>query len=179
MKRTLALIVIVAGCSISLPAQWPKYVESGAPRDAQGRVVIDGPSPHAPDGTPDLTGDWMRADRDPPPPQLAGLTNRGAAGVPVERQTPPFPPDPKSPPLATFWDIGANLPGGLPLTPWAAELRKNRMATNSKDKPDANCMPMGITQFHMQPQEDYPDADLDCDPVRSQLRPPLHLHRRP
>jgi len=152
LKRTLALIVIVAGCSISLPAQWPKYVESGAPRDAQGRVVIDGPSPHAPDGTPDLTGDWMRADRDPPPPQLAGLTNRGAAGVPVERQTPPFPPDPKSPPLATFWDIGANLPGGLPLTPWAAELRKNRMATNSKDNPDANCMPMGITQFHMQPQ---------------------------
>src|SRR5206468_11453453 len=52
----------------------------------------------------------------------------------------------------TFWDIGANLPGGLPLTPWAAELRKNRMATSSKDNPDANCLPMGITQFHMQPQ---------------------------
>jgi len=26
------------------------------------------------------------------------------------------------------------------------------MSTESKDNPDANCMPMGITQFHMQPQ---------------------------
>ena len=26
------------------------------------------------------------------------------------------------------------------------------MATDSKDNPDANCMPMGPTQFHMQPQ---------------------------
>ncbi len=152
MKRTLALIAMVAGCSVPGSAQWPKYVESGAPRDAQGRVLMDGPTPHTVDGKPDLTGDWMRADRDPPPPQLAGLTNRGAAGLAVERQTPSFPPDPTSPPLPTFWDIGANLPAGLPLTPWAAELKKNRMATNSRDNPDANCLPMGITQFHMQPQ---------------------------
>ena len=26
------------------------------------------------------------------------------------------------------------------------------MATDDKDNPDANCMPMGATQFHMQPQ---------------------------
>ena len=26
------------------------------------------------------------------------------------------------------------------------------MAANSKDNPDANCLPLGITQFHMQPQ---------------------------
>src|SRR5216110_1138179 len=26
------------------------------------------------------------------------------------------------------------------------------MGTSSKDNPDANCLPMGITQFHMQPQ---------------------------
>jgi hypothetical protein len=26
------------------------------------------------------------------------------------------------------------------------------MASDMKDNPDANCMPMGITQFHMQPQ---------------------------
>ena len=76
----------------------------------------------------------------------------GESAVPVERATPPFPPDPNSPPLATFFDIGANVPGGLPFMPLAAELKKNRMATNDKDNPDANCMPMGITQFHMQPQ---------------------------
>jgi hypothetical protein len=54
--------------------------------------------------------------------------------------------------VATFFNIGANVPGGLPFTPWAAELRKQRNAANSKDNPDANCLPMGITQFHMQPQ---------------------------
>jgi len=44
------------------------------------------------------------------------------------------------------------VPGGLPLTPWAAALKKQRVASEMKDNPDANCMPMGITQFHMQPQ---------------------------
>ena len=44
--------------------------------------------------------------------------------------------------------MGANVPGGLPLTPWAAELKKQRMAVDAKDNPDANCLPMGLTQFH-------------------------------
>ena len=42
--------------------------------------------------------------------------------------------------------------GGLPLTPWAADLKKKRMAVNDKDNPDANCLPMGLTQFHMHGQ---------------------------
>jgi hypothetical protein len=44
--------------------------------------------------------------------------------------------------------MGANIQGGLPLTPWAAELKKQRMAADMKDNPDANCLPMGLTQFH-------------------------------
>jgi hypothetical protein len=31
-------------------------------------------------------------------------------------------------------------------------MKKARMANEMKDNPDANCMPMGLTQFHMQPQ---------------------------
>jgi hypothetical protein len=112
---------------------------------------MEGAAPRTPDGKPDFTGDWLRADRDPPPVELKGLT-RPADGVIVEPPTAPFPTDPKAPTLATFWDIGRNFPGGVPLTPWAAELKKKRMAANSKDNPDANCMPMGIPQFHMQPQ---------------------------
>ena len=108
-----------------------------------------------PDGKPDLSGNWMRADREPLPSELAGLFSgpRDPAGdVAVELFVPTFPPDPKSPPLGAFWDIGTNIPDGLPLTPWAAALKKERMAADMKDNPDANCMPMGITQFHMQPQ---------------------------
>jgi hypothetical protein len=44
------------------------------------------------------------------------------------------------------------MPGGLPYTPWAAELRKQRLAINARDNPDAMCMPMGFLQFHQQPQ---------------------------
>jgi hypothetical protein len=83
------------------------------------------------------------------------VTARGETtrtGVAVEPPTSPFPPDPSAPPLATFFDLGTNIPGGLPYTPWAADLKKSRMATNNRDNPDANCLPMGPTQFHMQPQ---------------------------
>jgi hypothetical protein len=154
MKMRTAWIAVLVACSGSLLAQWPKYKEPGVPRDAEGRVLMDGRTPRTPDGKPDLTGDWLRADRDPLPQELAGLTSRGEGtrGVAVEPPTQPFPPDPNSPILATFWDIGANFAGGLPFKPEAAELKKNRMATGDRDNPDANCFPMGITQFHMQPQ---------------------------
>ena len=126
------------------------------PRNAQGGVRMDAPAPRTPDGKPDLSGNWLRADAEPLPSELAGLftqSNRDASGdVVFEPPVSPFPPDPKSPPLAAFWDLGTNVPGGLPLTPWAAGIKKARMSTDSKDNPDANCMPMGITQFHMQPQ---------------------------
>ena len=53
--------------------------------------------------------------------------------------------------MAAFWDIGTNLPGGLPLTPWAAELKKQRSVTHSVDNPDANCLPLGIHPLHTHP----------------------------
>ena len=42
--------------------------------------------------------------------------------------------------------------GGLPFTPWAAALRKERKDNNNKDNPDAHCLPLGLTQLHMHPQ---------------------------
>src|SRR5262249_4033383 len=155
MKMLGAGIAVLVAFPGPLLAQWPKYQEPGVPRDAQGRVLMDGKTPRTPDGKPDLTGDWVRADRDPLPQELAGVvTARGQTtrSVAVEPPTAPFPPDPNSPPLATFFDLGANVPGGLPFTPSAADIKKKRMATDNRDNPDANCMPMGITQFHMQPQ---------------------------
>jgi hypothetical protein len=159
MKMLASAMAVLIAFSSSLWAQWPKYKEPGVPRDAQGRVLVEAPPPRTADGKPDLSGNWLRADRDPLPQELAGVvtargeTNRGAGGnVVVEPPTAPFPADSNAPPLATFFELGANVPGGLPFKPEASELKKQRMATNNKDNPDANCLPMGVTQFHMQPQ---------------------------
>jgi hypothetical protein len=155
VKFRAASVAALILFSSSLFAQWPKFKQAGVPRDAEGRVVMDGKAPRTPDGKPDLSGVWVRADRDPLPQELAGVvaprgqTNRG---VVVEPPAAPFPADTNAPPLATFFDLGTNMPGGLPFTPAAAEVKKKRMATNDRDNPDANCLPMGITQFHMQPQ---------------------------
>jgi len=38
------------------------------------------------------------------------------------------------------------------MTPWAAELKKKRMANNQKDNPDVWCLPIGLMQYHNHPQ---------------------------
>src|SRR5260370_20985635 len=91
MKIPAVAITVLIAYSSSLLAQWAKFKEAGVPRNAQGGVLMDGQTPRTPDGKPDLSGDWMRADRDPLPQELAGVvtargeTNRG--GVAVERAT--------------------------------------------------------------------------------------------
>jgi hypothetical protein len=91
-----------------------------------------------------------------PPAGGGGDTNAafggGRGGVQLEPPTERFPFDPNGPPVATFFEAGGNMPGGLPYTPWAAEIRKQRFALNARDNPDAMCMPMGFLQFHQQPQ---------------------------
>jgi hypothetical protein len=153
---TSGALVLLLACSVSLSAQWDTFQDRGVPRDAKGAVRMDAPPPRTADGKPDLSGNWLRADREPLPAELAGLfsqRNREAGGdVVTEPPVAAFPADPKSPPIAAFWDISTNVSGGLPLTPWAADVKKKRVASDMKDNPDANCMPMGITQFHMQPQ---------------------------
>jgi hypothetical protein len=116
-------------------AQWPKFPTPGVPRTATGAPILDAPAPKLADGTPDLSGLWMRFQGQ----------GGGATGTPI-------PAPPGTPPVATFFDIGAGFPEGLPFRPWAAELKKARNDADSKDNPDANCLPMGFTQFHMHPQ---------------------------
>jgi len=109
------------------------------PRTAAGGPDLTAPTPRTPDGKPDLSGQWGR-------PPAAGGRRGGGAGAPPE----PVPAG--TPPLATFFDVGAGFPDGLPFQPWAAELKKQRNALNSKDNPDALCLPMGHMQFHMHGQ---------------------------
>jgi hypothetical protein len=44
----------------------------------------------------------------------------------------------------------AELPGGLPIKPEFAAIKKERQDNNSKDNPEAFCLPMGLMQFHTQ-----------------------------
>ncbi len=140
---------IVAGVlvlsSAAVFAQWEKRTNPNVPRLANGQVNLDAPTPRASDGHPDLSGLWTRAPGD-------GRGGRGRAGGASANMPAPPPPPPGTPPTATFGNLGANMDGGLPLTPWGKAILEQRDGAKSKDNPDANCMPMGFTQFHQQPQ---------------------------
>jgi hypothetical protein len=135
----LALLAAVPIC-----AQWPSY-PSGAPKTADGKLDLKAPTPRMSDGKPDFSGVWELA---------RGQGGGGGAGGARPPATPPPPPAPPSdgPPLATFFNIAANIPGGAPLQPWAAAVLEKRKSENSKDNPDAHCLPMGLMQFHLHPQ---------------------------
>jgi hypothetical protein len=141
--RIAGALAIAAAISASLGAQWPSYPTAGVPRTADGKFNATAPAPRTPDGKPDLNGIW------------------NYAGVLGFRGGPP-PPPPGTPVQATFWNIEAGFKEGLPFQPWAAELRKQRMTTNSKDNPDAACLPLGLMQLHThsQPRKIVQTKDL-------------------
>jgi hypothetical protein len=128
-------IAIIAAISSSLSAQWPSYRAAGVPRTPDGKADLSAPAPRTSDGKPDLSGNWIRGD--------GQLGPAGGGTLPG-----PAPVFSSGPPVTTFRDVGANVKDGLPLRPWAADLVKARRAENSKDNPDAHCLPMGLMQFH-------------------------------
>jgi hypothetical protein len=134
-SRLGSVAIVVMALSVSPFAQWPRYQTPGVPRTASGQVDLDAPTPRTHDGKPDMSGNWVRA---PGPGRGQG---QGLG------QTPP-PAPPGTPPVATFGNVGAAFPDGLPFQPSAKELLEKRRSTNSKENPDANCLPMGFLQFH-------------------------------
>jgi hypothetical protein len=137
-------IAIAAAFSPSLLAQWPPYPTPQVPKTADGKPNLSAAAPRTPDGKPDLSGIWENFGEG----RLSGGIS-GTGGAPLESGVipttlPGF--------LNQFFDIGVRVKGGLPFQPWAAELRKKRMADNSKDNPDAHCLPMGNMQMHTHPQ---------------------------
>ena len=144
-------IGLFAANAPSLLAQWQPYPTPGVPRLPNGQPNLEAPAPRTPDGKPDLSGIWqiVRAPADQTSANFLG----GDGTANAARPTAPPPKvtlDEIAP--ASFRDSGSGFKDGLPLRPWAAKLVKGRMADNSKDNPDAHCLPMGIMQFHNHPQ---------------------------
>jgi hypothetical protein len=131
--RAAFVLAGVFSLAVTLGAQWPDFRSPKLPRTPKGTVDMTAPTPRTADGKPDLSGVW----------NYAGVL--GFRGGP-----PPSPPG--TPPQATFWNIEAGIKEGLPLTPYGAELRKQRMAGDSKDNPDAACLPLGYMQSHTHSQ---------------------------
>jgi len=124
VARLLPLCLLAA---IGLPAagfaQWLHYPTADVPRTPDGKPNLAAPTPRLPDGKPDLSGIWHTSRKNP-----CNAASFIECGLEIGGS-----------PLAL--DLGVDLPGGLPYQPWAAELTKQRAASNSKDDPHVRCLP--------------------------------------
>ncbi len=159
-------MVLVA--SPTLMAQWPRYMPPTVPKGADGKVDLDGPVPRTADGKPDLSGVWDVVPCIDCPAARGGGRGRGAAAPAEQGRGANAAPAQGAAAnaaggnggrgggqagggRASMGNVGGDLPEGAPYQPWAADLVKKRMADNSKDNPDAHCLPLGIAQMNSHP----------------------------
>ena len=147
LAAALALLAVAAA---PLSAQWPRHRSASAPRTANGAVDLQAPAPRTRTGTPDFSGLWENVGWRELQQQSGDVS--GTGGSPGTRSLVAGATGLLTGGPGLFFDLAAGVQGGLPLQPWAAELKRQRMAANSKDNPDAHCLPLGIMQLHTHPQ---------------------------
>ena len=86
--------------------------------------------------------------------QAAGGRGAGGAdgGGGRGRGAQPCTPNPDGTFNSAFFEVAGNANCLPPMQQWAADLKKKRMADNSKDNPDVWCLPIGLMQYHNHPQ---------------------------
>jgi len=141
-RRLRILCSLLALTPAALLAQWPDYPTRGVPKAPDGKPNLSGPAPRAADGHPDLSGVWQYT-RPPGPPAPAKPEPNAASQTAPANDIIPL-----SVRTSQFWNLGASFKDGLPFQPWAAELHRQRAASNSIDNPDAHCLPLGVMQLH-------------------------------
>ena len=122
---------ILLGVALPCEAQWGPHESGRVPRTAAGEPDLDAPAPRTADGKIDLSGVWQ------------GVGGLGGAQQPAIAFS-------EGPPVAGFLNIAQNIKEGAPLKPEGEALLKQRRDASGRDNPEAQCLPMGIMQFHTQ-----------------------------
>ena len=123
----LALAATLALASAAVEAQWINYPTANVPRTRDGKPNLAAAAPRTADGKPDLSGVW----------QGDGYV-RGSEGT-------------GGPPRTVFFDLANALGGRPPYQAWAGALYDKRKDDQSKDNPDARCLPLGPLQMLAHP----------------------------
>src|SRR5262245_8098785 len=123
----LALAATFAIASAAVEAQWIGYPTANVPRTRDGKPNLAAAAPRTADGKPDFSGVW----------ESDGYV-RGSEGT-------------GGPPPTVFFDLANALGGRPPYQPWAGALYDKRKDDQSKDNPDARCLPIGPLQMLAHP----------------------------
>jgi hypothetical protein len=134
-------MLVGAGVTTSLAAQWIYYPTEGVPRKDDGSVDTRAPAPRLENGKPDLSGVWTTAEPNRPSAGLSSPGNNAAAGAAVVDDEKPGDPT-NITASRQMANIGVDLPGGrLPYQDWLVPIVEERTANQAIDDPHIRCLP--------------------------------------